>query len=673
MIVLAFIHGLIAAPALVIYVDPRGFDKNPGTQARPLATLNQAQARVRSALSVPDLRPSSIRVVIKGGTYSLSEPLTFGQADSGTASSPVVWESSNGDSVTISGGVEVGGWTESKAGKRTLWTTTLPKVGDGSWYFRSIYGEDDSRRTRAFLPREGLFTVAGVATRPGADDKDWLNGRFTFTYTQGELDGWKDAREGEIVLFTSWTDSHMPIQSIDASHSIVNCSKSSIQNFAAGAKYRVENVDAALINPGDWTLSRSGTLRYIPKPTERKEKFKLIAPKTQQLMKLDGAQNMTFRGIRFAHANWWFPSGYYADTKNGDTVWGFQQAASLAGAAIEASNVSGLLLENCVLTHTGANGINIVGKSNNVKISRCTFSDIGACAVKFGDKDLPVDPKSIRDEDLTRDIEFSDNEVVGCGKVFNGAAGVLSTHARRIKIIHNNISQLSYTGTSVGWDWGFDNPGISRDNLIAWNHIWNIRHESIGDGAGIYTLGVQPGTLVEYNRVHDIQGRYASRGIYLDDGSSEITVRNNLAYRNKAANFFQWRSRGNIVENNVFGYGTDSQIELGGAVFNDGFPALDFRRNVVLVEGGPILNPFARSDVKSIYSFHTNLYWKLDGSLTIPPDFRAAGWMSESVTGDPGLADPANGDFRFLRSSRALREIGFNPVDWSMVGPRPIK
>jgi hypothetical protein len=302
-----------------------------------------------------------------------------------------------------------------------------------------------------------------------------------------------------------------------------------------------------------------------------------------------------------------------------------------------------------------------------VNVQQCVFKDLGASAARIGDKDVHTD---LPDSALTRDVMFSDNEVANGCQVFEGAVGVLSAHARRISITHNLLHDLTYTGISCGWDWGFDLPGVSRDNLIAWNDIHDIHHDVLGDGGGIYTLGVQPGTRLEYNRIHDVQGAYASRGIYLDDGSSEMVVRANLSYRNQSANFFQWRSRNTLVENNVFAFGGDSQIELGGAIYNGGGPSLLFRKNIVLLNDRPVLNAFVRNDVKSIYTLQQNLYWKPGGLTAVPADHLAVGWDTESLVADPLLADPVQGDFQFVQRSPALDSIGFEVVDWSAVGPR---
>ena len=74
------------------------------------------------------------------------------------------------------------------------------------------------------------------------------------------------------------------------------------------------------------------------------------------------------------------------------------------------------------------------------------------------------------------------------------------------------------------------------------------------DVAGIYTLGNQPGTVISENYVHDIyHPGYVHDPkhwfyLYTDEGSSNITVRNNFTEGEK---FLQnANGPGNIWENN---------------------------------------------------------------------------------------------------------------------------
>ena len=57
------------------YVAPDGADSNPGTRDPPFATLGRARNAVRAAKSKVK---TPVNVVLRGGTYSLEEPLCWG-------------------------------------------------------------------------------------------------------------------------------------------------------------------------------------------------------------------------------------------------------------------------------------------------------------------------------------------------------------------------------------------------------------------------------------------------------------------------------------------------------------------------------------------------------------------------------------------------------------------
>jgi len=84
-------------------VAPNGNDANPGTAARPFATLERARDAARQSRIQRPL--DQVQVVVRGGTYQLKQPLALGPQDSG-----LVIEAAKGEEAVISGGRVVGGW-----------------------------------------------------------------------------------------------------------------------------------------------------------------------------------------------------------------------------------------------------------------------------------------------------------------------------------------------------------------------------------------------------------------------------------------------------------------------------------------------------------------------------------------------------------------------------------
>jgi hypothetical protein len=70
-----------ARPAADFVVAVTGDDRNPGTEARPLATIDRARDAVREFRKGQPGR--DVLVLIRGGTYRVEEPLVFAPEDSG--------------------------------------------------------------------------------------------------------------------------------------------------------------------------------------------------------------------------------------------------------------------------------------------------------------------------------------------------------------------------------------------------------------------------------------------------------------------------------------------------------------------------------------------------------------------------------------------------------------
>jgi hypothetical protein len=100
-----------------------------------------------------------------------------------------------------------------------------------------------------------------------------------------------------------------------------------------------------------------------------------------------------------------------------------------------------------------------------------------------------------------------------------------------VVVEHNELRDMPYSGVTAGWGWDNVDSAL-RDNVIRHNDIAGVLN-LMSDGGGIYTLSKQPGTLIAENYVHDIvrtpvHGAFNISGIYLDEGSNLITVRDNV-------------------------------------------------------------------------------------------------------------------------------------------------
>jgi hypothetical protein len=116
---------------------------------------------------------------------------------------------------------------------------------------------------------------------------------------------------------------------------------------------------------------------------------------------------------------------------------------------------------------------------------------------------------------------IADNDIHDLGLIYAPAVGIWALQSGQNQIIHNHVHDLCYTAISVGWAWGYG-PNQSNGNLIAFNHLHEIGKNMLSDMGGIYTLGEQPGTVIQLNLIHDISSfTYGGWGIYMDDGDGK--------------------------------------------------------------------------------------------------------------------------------------------------------
>ena len=145
-----------------------------------------------------------------------------------------------------------------------------------------------------------------------------------------------------------------------------------------------------------------------------------------------------------------------------------------------------------------------------------------------------------------------DCTIQDCGVEFYGCVGVWIGIAAETTIAHNEISRLPYTGVSVGWSWNPRPTGCEK-NRIQNNHIHHVM-QVLSDGGGIYTLGRQPGTVLSGNLIHDVPvnaGRAESNGMFLDQGTTELVIENNVIHSAARSPLRFHQALENIVRGNV--------------------------------------------------------------------------------------------------------------------------
>ena len=659
-----------------LYVAPVGDDRNPGTIECPLASLERAREAVRERKAKG---AGPVAVYLRGGTYFLNEPFTLRPEDSGGALEPVTYAAYPGEVPVLSAGVLLTGWVDNRVSGRPAWVADAP-----TWPFNQLW-VDGHRRHRPRLPRQGLYRVNDAPPSKGP-----YVGQNEFTAEPGVVSDWHNLHDVDAVVMTAWLDSRMPIESVDESSGLITSGYcASLRMHTDGAnpsRFYLDNVFEAFDEPGLWYHDRGmGKVFYLPLPGEDPSTTEIIIPRLKAVLHIQGdpdhgrfVEHIHFKGVFFAHSEWWREPTTpvsrwelhddpdmrvrrcYVRQIADDRAADMQCAVSVTGA-VEAVGARHCAFSRCTVAHAGNYGIELGRGCSDNEIAFCDFHDLGGGGVKLGTQWVDDAPASGHNR-------LTDCDIFDVGLLFHAAVGIWLGETGNNTVAHNSVHDLFYSGISIGWTWGYQDTGV-QNNLVEYNHVYDAGKGWLYDMGGIYLLGRAPGTIVRFNKIHDIRSDDGGAvGLYFDEGSSNVVGEYNLIYRVQGDAFHQNYGEENILRNNIFAFGTRSQLARGR---EDGGMYFTAAHNIIYFEEGVLLG-WKWTDEN--WRMRSNIYWD---ARNLPIKFARWSWEEWRRRGndgggliaDPKFADPAGGNFALLPDSPAV-DVGFIQFDLSPIGPR---
>lgn len=492
---------------------------------------------------------------LQEGVYQLNQPITIRPEDNGTR---IVADGK----VTISGGVSISGWK--KEGK--CYVADVPDFNGRPLEFRQLWVNGKKAvRARDVNDFEQMFRIRSVDKAnetiyvPAKAVKKIINAKYP-----------------EMVLHEMWCIANLRIKNIKIQgdsaavtfhqpeshvHFMHPWPSPMVTTDGHNSAFYLTNAKELLDSEGEWYLdARASKLYYIPRKGEDMGSAEVIAPAVETLVQVAGTpdepvKDVTFEGITFSYTTWMRPSvsghaplqaGMYMteayklrpkmDRPNGDHKLDNQGWVGRPAAAVSLNCAENVSFTKCTFEHNASTGLDYHLYIKGGTVDHCTFRDIGGNGILAGgfspegfEAHKPYDPTDRRI--ICTGLNITNNLITDVTNEDWGCVGIGAGFVRDIRICNNEISDVSYTGISVGWGWN-QQPCSMANNLISGNLIYNYA-KHMYDTAGIYTLGAQPHSLIEGNVVRDIYTPSYVHDpehwfyLYTDEGSSGITVRNN--------------------------------------------------------------------------------------------------------------------------------------------------
>ena len=588
-------HWLLAGE---IWISPKGSDFNDGTRQSPKATLTSALRQAREWRRTEDNRiQGGITIYMEGGTYAFHEPVFIRPEDSGTKESPTIIRSVGDEKVILSGGISINGWK--KQGK--VWVADVPVFNGRPLDFRQLWVngkkavrardvEDFEKMNRicSVDEKNEILYVPVVSIRRLIDNKGNLKAKYA-----------------EMVLHQMWCVANLRIRSVevqgDSAAIRFHQPESRIQfehpwprpmvtTNGHNSAFYLTNARELQDVPGEWYHDIDARkVYYYPREGEKMQEVEVIVPAVETLVRVEGTLDrpvchIRFEKITFSYTTWMRPSekghvplqagmyltdGYRIDPKMQRNYLNHpldnQGWLGRPAAAVRVVAARQIDFERCRFEHLGSTGLDYEEAVQGGVVRGCLFRDIAGNGLLVGsfspaahETHLPYDPADRREVCTQQHINncyFTEigNEDWGCLAIAAGYVG-------DVNIEHNEISEVPYSGISLGWGWT-QTVNCMRNNRVHANLIHHYA-KHMYDVAGIYTLGSQPKSYVTENCVHSIyKPGYVHDPnhwfyLYTDEGSSFITVRDNwtegekyLQNANGPGNV--WENNGPKVDNDV--------------------------------------------------------------------------------------------------------------------------
>lgn len=551
---------LLVSTGVVYYVSPFGSDSNNGLSIdQPFQTVERAQQDVRQQVTNST---KNIRVWLRGGTYTLNEPVKFSEADGGMLPQTVTYQAWDDEVPVFCSDEPLSGWNliNSQSGL----PVGCPPQAVGQLYWTDVSGIVAARSNliasgESILPHPRITelydaisgekmeqsSTKGFEPETAYGTPDYLGGKRydVLAYPEGVLTNYADLTDAElhIVPGHDWTMNILPLTDrINTTDRLVETAIDSMYHLCSNKKSWlwpcawIRNVPWGLA-PGRWFYSgNEQRIYYWPQNGAPPADGQLAASNGMlEYFLVQGnitpVEGLVFKGLTFTRGarNTW-TEGYKS------TRWRSSWAAyDEANALLRFRGAEDCRVNDCRFINSAAAGVRLDLHCQGIRITDCEFGHLGesgAILSGYG----PGYP----DENFGNVVE--NNWFHHIGEAYWHSPAVFIAQSGNNYIARNLIHDCGYDGIMITGlkDFHRGSTKISQ-GLINWNHpdlqgedymlyptnvpllyasnnivtgneIFRVMEANMGDGNALYLQTAPFGNEITYNYCHDIRGNAAS-------------------------------------------------------------------------------------------------------------------------------------------------------------------
>jgi hypothetical protein len=487
-------------------------DKSDG----PFATIERAQQAVlelKKNIYFPKEKPvekrwigsphkygsgRDILVLIRGGYYSLEQPIRFTAADGGERIETnlpsgafeyhklkdyyVTYAACPGEIPIITGGKRIEHWIQNNK----VWTAQVTETE-----VQNLVANGKTL-TLARSPNVGYFTPPKFSQ----------NTQELF-FRKNELHQWPEMENNRVIVLLRWHTGINSFARIDERKQIAYLNKPQPGVVVVPPRYYVENVKALLDVQGEWFFDKESRhlSLIVPKTISNPNDANIIAPTLSQLVFIQGTTEKPIRNLR---------------------LYGLQFEGTIPdGGAIHYEYAHNCELVDSEVRSMGGSGVFLARGCYQNRILSNKFDSIEESAIIISGDAHPANWM-----DIIRQNVIAYNFIDNCG-----GTNIIASNTLYTIIAHNLITNTRGRCAISAGGWRNLEEAIDGGYRIEYNHLYNVQKDADDSGV-IKTAGLTYDSVIRRNLIHEVKAGYFNDnvGFWFDNMSSGWLAEENIYY-----------------------------------------------------------------------------------------------------------------------------------------------